>query len=112
MTTVLDVAAALLLGVGVLITLVAGIGLVRLPDVLTRMHAQAKPAVLGTLLTLAGVALAERSASLTAVVLVVAALQLATSPVGSTMIGHAAHLRRHHEPAATGRDDLADKHPR
>lgn len=107
----LDVAGGVLLGVGVLLTVVAGIGLVRLPDVLTRMHAQAKPAVLGTLLVLAGVALVERSASLTAVVVVVAVLQLLTSPVGSTMLGHAAHLRRQHEGGITRRDDLAQGGP-
>ncbi|NKE10973.1 Na+/H+ antiporter subunit G, partial [Kocuria subflava] len=39
MQTVLDVVGSVLLLVGCLMAFAAGVGLVRLPDVLTRMHA-------------------------------------------------------------------------
>lgn len=106
MSAVLDVAASVLLLTGVALTLLAGIGVLRFPDVLTRMHAQTKPAVLGILLVLAGTALATRSLGLSATLLLVAAFQLLTAPVGAQMIGRAAHGRDQDEPSLLVRDDL------
>jgi multicomponent Na+:H+ antiporter subunit G len=105
-TLVLDVVASVLLLTGVALTLLAGIGVLRFPDVLTRMHAQTKPAVLGILLVLAGTALATRSAGLSATLLLVAAFQLLTAPVGAQMIGRAAHERGQDDPSLLVRDDL------
>lgn len=89
--TAADVIAAVLILVGAGLSLVAGVGLLRLPDVLARMHAQTKPAVLGLLLVLAGVGLHLRSAGLGASLALVAAFQLLTAPVGAHMIGRAAY---------------------
>src|SRR5690606_39268734 len=50
--TVLDAAAAVCLVLGALMSLAAAIGLVRFPDLLTRMHAGTKPQVFGLLLLL------------------------------------------------------------
>ena len=47
-----DILAGACLLLGSLLALVAGIGLVRFPDVLTRMHAATKPQSLGILLVL------------------------------------------------------------
>lgn len=107
MTVVLDVVAAALLLSGVALTLLAGVGMLRFPDVLTRMHAQTKPAVLGILLILAGTALATRSAGLSATLLLVAAFQLLTAPVAAQMVGRSAHHRRQDDPRLLVRDDLA-----
>lgn len=106
MSVVLDVLASVLLLTGVALTLLAGIGVLRFPDVLTRMHAQTKPAVLGILLVLAGTALATRSAGLSATLLLVAAFQLLTAPVGAQMIGRAAHQRGQDDARLLARDDL------
>lgn len=106
MTVVLDVLAAVLLLAGVALTLLAGIGMLRFPDVLTRMHAQTKPAVLGLLLVLAGVGLASRSAALTATLLIVAAFQVLTAPVGAHMIGRVAYRAGHADRAGLVQDDL------
>ena len=46
---VLDTVAGVCLIAGALLCLAAGIALVRFPDVLSRMHAAAKPQVLGLL---------------------------------------------------------------
>ena len=59
-TTVADVLAATCLVLGALLSLIAAIGLLRLPDVLTRMHAATKPQVLGLMLVLLGLALRLR----------------------------------------------------
>ncbi len=107
MTLALDILASMLLLSGVALTVLAGIGLLRFPDVLTRMHAQTKPAVLGLLLVLAGTGLATRSAGLGATLLLVAAFQVLTSPVGAHMIGRSAYRAGHSDRRLLVRDDLA-----
>jgi len=111
-TTVLEVTAAVLLLTGVALTVVAALGVARLPDVLMRMHAQTKPAVLGLLLVLAGVALDVRDAGLTGTCLLVAAFQVLTAPVGAHMIGRTAHRAGHVDAGRMVRDDLRDHPPR
>ena len=51
-----EIIAGILVGVGVLFNLFGCIGLVRFPDVYTRLQAATKCVTLGTCLTLAGVA--------------------------------------------------------
>ena len=55
--TVADAGAVVLLLLGTSLCLTAGLGLVRFPDVLTRMHAGTKPQVLGVLLIMVGAAI-------------------------------------------------------
>lgn len=88
MTPVEVVSAVLLLAGGVLAA-AAGLGLVRFPDVLSRMHAATKPATLGLVLVAAGASLRLRDLpDLTEVVLIVA-LQFLTAPVGAHLLGRA-----------------------
>ncbi|KAB1912459.1 monovalent cation/H(+) antiporter subunit G [Micromonospora sp. AMSO31t] len=76
---------------GALLSLVAGIGVLRFPDVLARMHAATKPQVLGVLLLLVGLALRLRTPSDLGMIALVAVFQLATAPVAAQMIGRAAY---------------------
>ncbi len=87
---VADVAAATCLLLGALLTLIAAIGVLRLPDVLTRMHSATKPQVLGLLLVLLGLALMLRDPSTLGLLAMVALFQLITSPISSHMVGRAA----------------------
>ena len=103
---VLEAIASLLLLVGCALALIAAIGLHRLPDVLTRMHAATKPAILGIMLVLVGTAMRMPSGNAQVKLLLVIALQLLTTPVGAHMIGRAAH-RAGQQSARTVRDDLA-----
>lgn len=107
----LDVLASVLLLSGVALTVLAGIGMVRFPDVLTRMHAQTKPAVLGLLLVLAGTGLAARSVGLGATLALVAAFQVITAPVGAHMIGRAAYRSGDVDRLGLVHDDLAASDP-
>jgi multicomponent Na+:H+ antiporter subunit G len=91
---VLDVLGAILILVGAAFTLTAAIGLVRLPDVLNRMHAASKPQSLGFLLLCLGLALVLREASATSMLAVAAGLQLVTAPVATQMMAKAAHRTR------------------
>jgi multicomponent Na+:H+ antiporter subunit G len=85
------VLSSVLLLTGVALALVAAIGLVRLPDVLSRMHAATKPATLGLLLITVGAALRMPAAGDAVKLLLVAAFQFLTAPVAAHMIGRAAY---------------------
>ncbi|MEH3032642.1 MAG: monovalent cation/H(+) antiporter subunit G [Aeromicrobium erythreum] len=85
-----DVLAGACLLLGSALALVAGIGLVRFPDVLTRMHAATKPQTLGLLLVLLGLALRLQSVGVAVTLALVAAFQLLTAPVAAHMVGRAA----------------------
>jgi multicomponent Na+:H+ antiporter subunit G len=84
------VASVLLLG-GVFLAVVAGVGLVRFPDVFSRMHAATKPATLGLLLVVLGGVLVMEDTSNSAKLLLVALFQFLTAPVAAHMIGRAAY---------------------
>lgn len=86
---VLDWTGAVLLFVGVFFTLVAAIGLLRMPDIYSRMHAAAKPQLLGLMFVCAGIALEMLQWRWVVLGLVVLALQVITAPVGSHLVGRA-----------------------
>ena len=92
---VADAVAVVLLLAGCFLCLTAGLGLVRFPDVLTRMHAGTKPQVLGVLLVMAGGAIRLQGVAASWMLLLVAAFQLLTAPVSAHMISRVAYRRRH-----------------
>ena len=87
----LDVLSAVLLLAGVALAVVAAIGLVRFPDVFSRMHAATKPATLGLLLIVLGAALQMDERGDAVKLLLVAAFQFVTAPVAAHMVGRAAY---------------------
>ncbi|WP_425844711.1 monovalent cation/H(+) antiporter subunit G [Agrococcus sp. TSP3-2-1] len=89
--SVLDVIGSVLILIGASFTLTAAIGLVRLPDVLNRMHAGSKPQTLGFLMLCVGLSLVLRDGSATAMLAVAACLQLVTSPVATQVMAKAAY---------------------
>ena len=89
LAAVADVLAAACLVTGALLTLIAAIGVLRFPDVLTRMHSATKPQVLGLLVVLLGLGLRLRDPATTGLLALVALFQLATAPIGSHMVGRA-----------------------
>ncbi len=93
--TVRDAVAVVLILAGALLCLTAGLGLVRFPDVLTRMHAGTKPQVLGILLIMLGGAIRLEGWSATWMLLLVAVFQMLTAPVSAHMISRVAYRRRH-----------------
>nr|WP_204261198.1 monovalent cation/H(+) antiporter subunit G [Blastococcus saxobsidens] len=90
-----DVVAVAFLLLGALLCLTAGIGLLRFPDVLTRMHAGTKPQVLGVLLIMVGGAIRLQGWSATWMLLLVAVFQMLTAPVSAHMVSRVAYRRRH-----------------
>ncbi|MEP7762697.1 monovalent cation/H(+) antiporter subunit G [Sanguibacter sp. 25GB23B1] len=90
-TTVADVAAALCLLAGAFLAFAAGVGVVRFPDLLSRMHAGTKPQVLGLILLLMGEALRVRNLQVLGMLVLVAVFQLMTAPVAAHMVGRAGY---------------------
>ena len=86
-----DVIAASLLLVGAALALIAGIGLQRFPDVFARMHAATKPATLGLVLTLTGVAIALGDLSTVVKLGAVIIFQFVTAPIGAHLIGRSTY---------------------
>jgi multicomponent Na+:H+ antiporter subunit G len=81
-------AVTLLAGAGLCLT--GAIGVQRFPDILVRMHAAAKPVSLGIVLLLAGAALRVRNGHDVLQIVLIAALQLLTTPIAAHMVGRAA----------------------
>ncbi|MGE4428606.1 MAG: monovalent cation/H(+) antiporter subunit G [Solirubrobacteraceae bacterium] len=91
---VADVLAAICLLSGSALSLTAAIGIVRFPDLLTRLHAASKPQALGLLLVLLGLGLRLRTGIDATSLLLVAVFQLLTVPVAAHMVGRAAYRTR------------------
>lgn len=87
----LDTAGALLVLVGAAISLLGVVGMLRLPDVLSRSHAATKPQTLGLILVLAGVALRLRSGMDLATLGLIAFFQMLTGPVASHLVARSAY---------------------
>ncbi|WP_439533671.1 monovalent cation/H(+) antiporter subunit G [Polymorphobacter sp.] len=83
--------AALLLITGVLLMLVAAVGLLRLRDPLQRMHSATKAGTLGATLVVIGVMLSTETTSAFTGVLAILFL-LFTLPIGAQLLGRATYL--------------------
>jgi multicomponent Na+:H+ antiporter subunit G len=83
--------ALLLATVGVLLMLVAGLGLVRMPDLPTRMHASSKAGTLGAALVLAAAAVRLGDGGVAVRAAVVVLFMFLTAPVASHLIARAGY---------------------
>ena len=90
----IDLLISFFLLLGGFFALVAAIGVLRLPDVLTRMHASTKAGILGSSLILIGAAIYLSEAEITVRVIAIILFLMLTSPIGAHMIGRA-YVRNH-----------------
>ncbi|WP_432510169.1 monovalent cation/H(+) antiporter subunit G [Kineococcus sp. SYSU DK001] len=104
-----EVVASAALLLGCLLTLLAAVGLLRLSDVLARMHTTAKPQVLGVLLSLVAVGLQLNRSTDVAMLVAIGAFQLLTVPVAAHLVGRAAYRTGQVDHDALAHDDLADR---
>jgi multicomponent K+:H+ antiporter subunit G len=101
LSDLLDIVASLLLLIGLGFTLVGSIGLVRLPDFYTRMHAPTKATTLGvsSIFAAAALTLPGAAAEIAFKAVLVIALLFITAPIGAHMLARAArHGRIPHCP--------------
>ncbi|WP_420112896.1 monovalent cation/H(+) antiporter subunit G [Pseudactinotalea sp.] len=76
---------------GCALNLIAAIGALRFPDLLSRMHAATKPQVLGLMLVMTGLAASLGSSQLTWKLLLVVMFQFMTAPVSAHMVGRSGY---------------------
>ncbi|GIF01054.1 monovalent cation/H(+) antiporter subunit G [Paractinoplanes rishiriensis] len=105
---VADVLAGTCLITGALFSLAAGVGLLRFPDLLSRMHAATKPQVLGLLLILTGTALRLLNTVDITTLILVGMFQLGTAPVAAHMVGRAVYRSRQVRTDLLVVDELAE----
>ncbi len=84
-----DIIIAVFLLLGGFFALIAAIGVLRLPDVLMRMHASTKAGILGSSLILIACAIFLAEVEITARVVAIILFLMLTSPIGAHMIGRA-----------------------
>lgn len=101
----------LLASIGTLFLLISALGILRLPDVFTRMHAAGQAATLGIscLLFATGVHFLEDGQIARMVALII--LFFVTSPIATTTMARAAYRQSASDRFLLVHDDLAARHP-
>jgi len=89
--SLLDWFASVCFILGCALNLIAAIGALRFPDLLSRMHAATKPQVLGLILVMAGLAASLGSSQLTWKLTIVVLFQFMTAPVSAHMVGRSGY---------------------
>ncbi len=103
-----DTVAALCLLAGAFLTLAAGVGMLRFPDLLARMHAATKPQVLGLILMLTAEALRVRNWGVVGLLILIVIFQLLTAPVSAHMVGRTGYRLGQLNKDELERDELAE----
>lgn len=91
MATALRAISYSLMGLGVFFSLASAIGIIRFPDVYTRLHAGTKALTGGALFVLLGAALQSDSWATAAKILLIAGFLLATNPISTHAIARACY---------------------
>jgi multicomponent Na+:H+ antiporter subunit G len=93
MNTLIDAASAALLVAGVAFCVIGAVGLIRMPDFYTRMHAASVADTLGAGLVLLGLILQAGLSLVMAKLVIIGMLILLTSPTAAHALARAAFLR-------------------
>ncbi|CAL9623486.1 monovalent cation/H(+) antiporter subunit G [Streptomyces sp. enrichment culture] len=108
MTVLLDAVTVVLFAAGAGFCCLSALGLLRFPNVVTRLHTASNSQTLGLVLVLVGTA-AQMPLRHAAVLLVVAVFQLFTAPIASQIIARTAHRTHAVERDRLLADALADR---
>ena len=113
MGIVLEIAVAITMVVGTFFMLVTGVGLVRMPDVYTRMHAAGKAGTVGIMFLILAPTLffagSDPSVALRGILAIV--FQFLTMPGATYLLAHACYVRSYPIHARTELDELKDWMP-
>jgi multicomponent Na+:H+ antiporter subunit G len=105
----IDYLTGVLMVTGSIFCLVAALGIVRLPDPLTRMHAATKAGTLGAGLLIIAEALFYRQLGISLRAATIAALLLLTAPVAAHLIARASYRSGVALSERTWIDELKDR---
>lgn len=108
--TIVDAIGLLLIILGVIFVLIAGIGVLRMPDIFLRMSASTKAATLGLMLIMVGTAVYFGTVGIASRAIATAIFVLLTAPVSAHLIGRAAYSDRVKLWEKTQLDELAGQY--
>jgi len=92
MDLVAEIIAGLCVLIGAFFVFAAAVGVVRMPDVYTRMHAATKSGTLGSGLMLVGVAVVAGDTDVVLRALAAVIFLIATAPIAAHLLGRAAYM--------------------
>jgi multicomponent Na+:H+ antiporter subunit G len=105
-----DIIVSIMLLAGASFMLLAAVGIVRLPDLPTRMHASTKAGAMGAMFTMAGVAFFFADGVVLARALAIVVFILITSPIAAHVIGRAGYFIGTPLWSGTVKDELRDNY--
>ena len=105
---IIDIISAVCIIGAALLSLAAGIGALRFPDLLSRMHAASKPQLFGLVLVMFAVGLQTLHWGPISTMILIVLFQLFTVPVAAHMIGRAGYRTKHLRRSMLYRDELDD----
>jgi len=105
-----ELLAYILVGGGSLFVLLASIGLLRMPDLFTRMHPSSKAATLGTVMVLIGIAVHFEDGAIAVRAVLICLFLFLTAPVASHIIARAGFLSGVPLAEETSIDELSGRY--
>jgi multicomponent Na+:H+ antiporter subunit G len=105
-----EIFVSILLLAGASFMVLAAIGIVRLPDLPTRMHASTKAGAMGAILTMAGVALHFSDSAVAARAIAFIVFILLTAPIAAHVIGRAGYFTGITLWSGTTKDELRERY--
>ena len=105
-----EVLVSVLLLVGAAFMVLAAIGVLRLPDLPTRMHATTKAGALGAMMTMGGVAFYFGESAVVARAVAIVIFILLTAPIAAHVIGRAGYFTGTKLWAGTIKDELQERY--
>ncbi len=106
----IEVLVSILLLMGASFMVLAAVGVLRLPDLPTRMHATTKAGVLGTMLTMGGVAFYFADSTVVARALAIVIFICLTAPIAAHVIGRAGYFTGVKLWERTVKDELRERY--
>jgi len=101
-----DVVTAVLVLLAALMCLAAGVGLLRFPDVLTRLHSATKPQILGLMAVTLDIAVTNFSVGTVTLVVAIVVFQALTAPMAAHLVARASYQTDHLRPDLLVIDEL------
>lgn len=105
---ILNLLGAIFLLLGGVLSLAAGVGLLRFPDALSRLHAATKPQVLGLVFIVVALAISSRSLTVLFALVPVVLFQMLTAPIAAHMIGRAGYRTKNFRRELLAVDELEE----
>lgn len=105
----LDLATLIFVLAGAFLSFSAGLGLLRFPDMIARLHAQSKPQATGLLFILIGLALQQTDAWTIVFLVPIVVFQFLTTSAAGMVLARGGYRSRHFEHVELRIDELEDE---